>query len=148
MSDLREHLQAVYDRHGRLTASLVLEAATPEASPLHDLFEWDDSAAAEAYRLDQARRIIMAVRVVYRDATETEPARSVRAWHAVHAPEEEGRYEPAEKVAADPLLRRIVLRDMERDWLAFRRRYEQFAEFWPLVTGQAPASAGQGEALG
>lgn len=50
-------------RRGRLTPEDVLAAARDKSSPLHDSFEWDDDAAAHAYRLDQARGLIRRVRV-------------------------------------------------------------------------------------
>lgn len=52
------------EREGTITPDAVVEDARNVASPLHDLFEWDDSKAAHEYRLDQARAIIRTVRVV------------------------------------------------------------------------------------
>lgn len=46
---------------GRLAPRDVLDAARPEDSPLHAAFQWDDSKAAEEYRLQQARTIIKIV---------------------------------------------------------------------------------------
>lgn len=51
-------------RGGVLEAGHVVEDARPAESLLHRYFEWDDGAAAEAYRIDQARRLIRSVRVV------------------------------------------------------------------------------------
>lgn len=48
---------------GRVTPEAVLSEAANPKSPLHDQFEWDDSKAAQAYRLDQARELIRSVRV-------------------------------------------------------------------------------------
>lgn len=49
---------------GVLTPAAVVDAARDESHPLHDRFEWDDSKAAEAHRLNQARVLIRSVRVV------------------------------------------------------------------------------------
>lgn len=43
---------------GRLTPDEVLKRARPKDSPLHDIFEWNDSEAARKYRLNQARELI------------------------------------------------------------------------------------------
>lgn len=130
--NLRDQLQQIYDRRGRLTAAVVLDEARDPAHPLHGRFTWDDSAAAESWRKHQAQELIRSVRVRYVEATENEAARSVRAFHAVRR--EDGHvYEPAEKVVEDPFTRRLVLADMEREWKALRRRYEQFAEFAGMV---------------
>ena len=52
------------DRKGKLTASQVLEVARSPDSPLHPYFEWDDSIAAEQWRLEQARELIRRVKIV------------------------------------------------------------------------------------
>jgi hypothetical protein len=130
--NLREHLQSIYDKYGTLTPAIVLDEARDEAHPLHGRFEWDDSAAAEQWRKSQAQELIRSVKVVYREATEKDPARSVRAFHAVRR--DEGHvYEPVEKVVEDPFTKRLVMADMEREWKALKRRYEQFSEFAAMV---------------
>ena len=48
---------------GRLTKEIVLEDAEDPASPLHSLFEWDDTEAARKYRLSQANEIIRSIKV-------------------------------------------------------------------------------------
>lgn len=51
-------LQLAEENDGMLTAELVVEAARPEDSPIHEAFEWDDDQAGTAYRLWQARQMI------------------------------------------------------------------------------------------
>jgi len=58
---------------GAITAPAVVEAARPDDAPLHPVFEWDDEAAADEYRLEQARRLIRAVQVIEND----QPPRSI-----------------------------------------------------------------------
>jgi hypothetical protein len=50
-------------RGGKLTPSRVVDAARNPDHPLHTHFDWDDSAAAELWRVEQARRLIRSVRV-------------------------------------------------------------------------------------
>lgn len=130
---LRDQLQEVYDKRGKLTPKLVLDTARDPEHPLHSHFEWRDDVAAEKYRLDQARELIRSVRVVYKAAGETEAQTLGRAFHAVRDDDAEYRYEPAEVVAGDPLLSKLVMADMEREWRTLRRRYQQFAEFRDMV---------------
>lgn len=131
--NLRDQLQEVYNQRGKLTPKLVLDTARDPEHPLHSHFEWRDDVAAEKFRLDQARALIRSVRVVYKAAGETEEQTLGRAFHAVRDEESEYRYEPAEVVAGDPMLSRLVMADMEREWRALRRRYQQFAEFRDMV---------------
>lgn len=57
-------IAALEDRKGRLQPDDVLEEAESPDSPLHPFFEWDDSAAARAFRLSQARVLITRVKIV------------------------------------------------------------------------------------
>ena len=132
MSDLRGQLQAIYDRHERLTPQLVVETARDESHPLHSRFEWDDKVAAEAHRLDQARRLIRSVKVVYREADEKEAARTVRAFHSVR--DEQGTaYRPTDEIVESEFLTRIVMQQMELEWKQLMRKYGHFEEFLKLV---------------
>jgi hypothetical protein len=139
--DLRGELQRLYDENRRLTPAIVLAEAHDPASPLHPMFEWRDGVAAEKWRLHQARELIRSVRVTYREADETNPEKSVRAWHAVRDEEGYG-YQPAEQVALDPFQRRLLLADMQREWQQMKRRWADFEEFWRLVAAENERRAG------
>lgn len=137
---LRDILQGIYDQHGELTTALVLDEARDENHPLHNRFEWDDAAAGEQWRHGQAAELIRSVKVVYKEATEKEEERTVRAYHAVRSPKGFA-YQPAEKVAEDPLMRRMLLADMQRDWQDLKRRYQRFAEFADMVRADLEEAA-------
>lgn len=57
-------LDRLYKKDGVVTPAGVLDAARTKTSPLHDFFEWDDSKAAEKYRLSQAMEMILASKFV------------------------------------------------------------------------------------
>lgn len=128
---LREILQEIYDRRGKLTPEIVRDEARPDDSPLHHALTWDDAVAGEEYRLIQAHRLIQRVRITYRSSPKARE-RDVRAFQAVRTGQGYV-YEPTEKVAQDPFLAHLVLADMEREWRALKRRYEDFREFWTMV---------------
>jgi hypothetical protein len=141
---LRDALQAVYDSHGSLTPQLIVDEArkskTAAGRLLRDRLEWDNAVAGEAFRRHQAQELIRSVRVCYREATDTEPERSVRGFHAVRI--ELGYvYEPLEKVTNDPFTQRLVLADMEREWRALKARYDHFEEFVAMVKQDLPEAA-------
>lgn len=129
---LQDTLQEIYREHGRLTAHIVLDEARDPAHPLHGRFTWDDSVAAERYRLSQARDLIRTVKIVYKAATARTAERSVRAYHSV--PDGEGRsFRPVGEVAESPFTLQLVLSEMERDWKLLKQRYGHLAEFAALV---------------
>lgn len=133
MTGLREQLQAIYDRDGALTPASVLTEATPDESPLHDRFEWNDTVAGHRYRLIQARALIRSVRVVYaEDETEQKTTRAFVATYGLGDHEKEG-YLPTETALADEFTGTLILRACEREIIALRRRYGHLAEFRDLL---------------
>ena len=137
MGTLREELQALYEEQGELTPSLVVNTARDPEHPLHSRFEWDDSVAGEKYRQHQARQLIRSVRI--RVIGEDDPTIDyhVRAYQMVRQPGGGQSYQPVTEVVQDPFISRLILSNMEREWKALRRRYEQFHEFWKLVNADA-----------
>jgi hypothetical protein len=55
------------DNDGAVSASNVVAAAKAKSSPMHGAFDWDDTAAAAQWRLDQARDLVRCVRVIVVD---------------------------------------------------------------------------------
>ena len=132
-TDLRSELLEIRKQYdGVLSKKAVVDTARDPGHPLHSRFEWDDAVAGEAYRLHQAGELIRSVRLVYREADESGPARSVRAF--VAAASGDGHvFDPAEEVRDDPFRRQLVLQAMEREWKALYRRYQEFQEFLDMV---------------
>lgn len=141
MSDLRAQLQTIYDEHGVLTPAIVVDVARPKDHPLHvRVFDLGQRDAAEAWYRERAHELIRSVRIAYREGAEG--LVQGRAFVAVRSEGvNEYVYEPAEKVAADPFVREIVLREMEREWRTLHRRYEQFEEFVALVSSSLAVGA-------
>jgi hypothetical protein len=129
---LRGQLTAISDQHGGLTPALVVSEARDPEHPLHARFEWDNELAGEEWRREQARDLIRSVRVVWREATETEQERSVRAFHSVKTPDGHV-YRPVEEVTQDPFQLKILMKDMEREWRQLQRRYADFEQFTAMV---------------
>ena len=55
--------ETVETTYGKLTAKNLLEFSKNPKSPLHTMFEWDDSIAANRYRIEQARKIINSIEI-------------------------------------------------------------------------------------
>ena len=136
--NLKTELRTIYDEYGRLTPAIVVDAARPKNHPLHSRFEWNNGVAAEAWRREQASQLIRSAKVVYRKP-DSEQRIEIRSWHAIAGADGHG-YEPTDKVVNDPLLRAIVLRDMEREWKDMFARYSTFKEFLELVAADLAAA--------
>lgn len=139
----REALQDIYDRRGTLTPETVVAEAeagrTNAGKHLRGHLEWDDAVAGPLYRALQAAKLIREQKIVYREATPQEKARHVRAFHSVRGPEGNS-YEPVGEVLEDPFKRQLVLREMEREWRALKRRWEHLEEFAQMVRQDVDAA--------
>lgn len=113
---------------GELEPKAVVDAAREKSHPLHAHFEWDDSLAAEAYRLDQARNVIRVVRVV--DAATEEG--TARAFVSVNGKNGVS-YRSVDDVKHSRDLQQAVLAQAERDLEAFERRYRELKDICSIV---------------
>lgn len=125
---VHSELELIRARDGNITPEAVLEEACNDDNPMHSEFTWDDSEAAHAYRLEQARSLIRSVEVVYEEA----PTRQVRAYTIVSAPIEEKTnrkvYTDTREALADPATRAEILGNAVREALTFRRKYADLQE--------------------
>lgn len=127
--------QVVGERLATLTADLgdgftpqaVVDDARPEGSPLHPAFTWDDTVAAEKYRVEEAKYLIRHVYVLPEEgAKDPEP---VRAFVSVMDREsEDDRYMPIARVMSDEQYRDQLLGEALSYFISGRRRYARFSE--------------------
>lgn len=114
---------------GELTPQDVLADAKNPNSPLHSFFEWSDTAAAEQYRLQQARGLIRAVVAVY--VSDDKPAVRTRAY--VHIPEPSApHYRSADQAMSTKKTRDLVLQRAWREFQQWKARYKDLKEFSTL----------------
>ncbi len=121
-------LEALRKEHDELTPEIVLTAAKDPASPGHHAFEWDDSAAANAHRLNQARRLVVSIRVM--NSTAGKPT---VAYVSVRTPEKGRSYVPTTEALDDEQLRARVLDEIRRFIESIERRYAHFEEVAALL---------------
>ena len=103
-----------------ITPENVLLAAEDEESELHKCFEWDDSVAAEKYRLSQARQIIQFL--VVKTETVSEPVR------VYQITSERNVYQPTKLFLQQPDEYAILLNRAKDELKAIRKRYKQISE--------------------
>lgn len=116
-------INGLYEK-GKMEASDLVDASRPEDAPLHSLFEWNDSIAAEKYREDQARYIIRHVCVVQED--EENESAPVRAFFQID--NESSTYEPTLVIMNDEEKYERLLDIAKRELKAFENKYRQLEE--------------------
>lgn len=106
---------------GRITPQEVLEKARDKKSELHKCFEWNDSVAAEKYRLQQARAII--VNLVYTPKKEEE--QPVRCFQITT---ETNTYQPTKQFLVQKDEYQSLLKRAMEELKAFQRKYHTLTE--------------------
>lgn len=114
-------------RGGHLKPNDIVTAARRKSSPLHNLFEWDESAAATEYRRWQARRVLNSLRVVVEVTPGASPEPTV-AYYSVQTEEAERAYVPAQTVVRHEDMRTYALREALIMLAAARKRYSHLSE--------------------
>jgi hypothetical protein len=128
-----EQLESIRQSHnGRMTPANVVEAARPETAPLHPAFEWDDAAAAESWRQEQARFIIRHVAVEVKKDEASEP-KTIRAFVSL-SEDKAQHYTSTVAAMSDPALRQQVLGRAWGELQAWRARYNELKEFAGLFS--------------
>lgn len=104
---------------GRGTAEELLREARSKRSPIHDCFEWDDTKAANEYRLEQARYYWRAITIEVETKDGGEP---VRAFHPVFI-DGQKRFTGIGTIVENVDLREQLLESAKRDLRAFAAKY-------------------------
>lgn len=127
----------------------VVADAKRKTSPLHPYFEWDDSTAAQEYRLAQARHLIRSIEVITSD--DAEP---VRAFHHVAVTsenEDDGRsYVTLDRASRDAELRKQIIRRLygqARSLMREAKAFEAFADIVAAVEELPPLEQLEREAV-
>jgi hypothetical protein len=110
------------DDEGDVPRRLV-EASRPKTSATHHLFEWDNNAAADLYRLVQAQRIIRGIEIVFEDPEGEEVRGRAFPSLSIGGSGERG-YMPLAKVLSDEDLTRQLVEEAKADAAAWARRHE------------------------
>jgi len=125
--DELERLRAE-DEDGLLRPEAVVDAARSKTSPLHEHFTWNNSRAAEKYRLIEARQLIrVAVTILPRTK------KKVRAYVSLTKDRADGGgYRQLDEVLTSRALRRALMLDAAKDLLVFKRKFHKLREEFSL----------------
>ena len=129
-----EEIMRIKDKNGGLVSpdSIVKEAAK-KSNPLHSLFTWDDSLAAQKYRLSEAGALLRAIEITYVEI----PDQPRRAFEVTYkkpvGSENQTLYTTAEEAASDPDNHSRLIAEAVRTLMAWRGRFRYLQELSHLM---------------
>lgn len=124
-----KHIEHLEKQFGEVTSKTFLDSARDEDSEMHSLFEWDDTKAAEHWRMQQASVIIASIRVNVVEE-EREPIRT-RAY-VQHEPRQSG-YISVGKALSEEDKRNKVIMQARKEASWFIEKYKAFEELAEVI---------------
>lgn len=116
------------EEDGLLDPEKVVEFASDPKTALHSAFEWNNTKAGHAYRIWQARQIIVSVKVVPQGTFEP-----VRAFVSLRSDRlEGGGYRETMAVLADEELSKELVHQALDEFMYWKSKYEQLVDLAPI----------------
>jgi len=119
-----EHFALLSSHHNAITPQLILDDGRSKDSPTHTYFVWNDTVAAEKYRLSQAAKLLRSVVYVNVEEPEAEP---IRAFVRVEE-DDESHFVTTAYAMSHTNLRAQVLHNAMNELKAFRSKYATLKE--------------------
>lgn len=133
-----EELEKLEDEHGSLSKEMIVDAARPEASVMHKLFEWNDSIAGEKWRQQQAKTMLSCLHIVVEQSTPDKEFErfTVRAY--VNSETDDSRTKGAYISVTDALqqnapTRETIISNARRELSEFKKKYSTYTEFADVI---------------
>lgn len=118
-----------------ITAKELLDASRNEGAPLHSCFEWDDTVAAEKYRVEQARHIINSIEIKFVDTDY--PAHLKQTRYMVNtvcvAPKAQGEFATINVAFTNENYRTAVLKNALHELRSFQSKYSRYQELSGVI---------------
>lgn len=132
-------MEKIEERDGVVTKESFLEESRPESSPTHNCFEWDDSVAAEAYRLEQARHCINDLQVTL--ISDDDKVDSTAFVNVIAPKKENAEYKSIDVALEDEDHRKAVVENALAELSALKRKYNHLIELQGIFTAITNAEA-------
>lgn len=110
-----------------VTPQQILDKGRDENTELHKCFEWNDSEAAEKYRLQQARLIVQQLVFVRTEEQKQEKAPEIRILHKTELTENSG-YKPLTRIVKNEDEYQKMLRLAYSELHALKVKYQNLQE--------------------
>lgn len=123
--------EQIETENGSVTKERFLEVSRPINAPTHNLFEWDDAKAAEAYRLDTSKKIINCLRISYINCNNEEC--KVKAFVNVSEYTTKTQYESVELVLKEADKRSVYLNRIKQELNNYIRRNSHIEELADIL---------------
>lgn len=133
-------LESIEEKEGKVTSASFLEYSRPETSDTHSMFEWNDSIAAEKYRLRQSAAIIGQIEVEIQYIDTSQEASEIQITPVPAFVNVAGKSTRASATFVNVVtavdnkdMWKQVVQNAVAELNAFKRKYSRFKEFEKII---------------
>ena len=129
-------LERIQNKYGEVTPKNLLDESRPVTAVMHNCYEWNDTVAAEKWRLQQSRNIMSCLTVTYEyveDNSDEIKTIEVRAFQNV-SPERNGKFIHVKAAMESQEYRDEVMRHALRELAEFRKKYADLSELSKVIS--------------
>lgn len=122
-----QEMERLESEHGQITANMLLDSARSSESRIHNYFEWNDSIAAEKFRLRQASYFICALAIAEQPSENLKVNTPIRAYMNVGT-RSNGEFVNTKAAISDESMREIVLKNALEELKRAQSKYRGLSE--------------------
>ena len=130
--EIRRIEKVVLSEGRELTPRDVVDAARSEDSPIHRLFEWDDTVAADRWRLHQARQVLRCIEIRQVDPRDKAETMAPIYVHATQPGTDQPIYAETRRLLTDDELQEAALDEAARLLEGVRTRFARLKQLSTL----------------
>ena len=112
-----------------VTPQMIVDFARDEDTELHKCFQWDDSVAAENWRKQQARQVVMSLTVKVERSEHGE----AQTYRLIEHDDTEKIYRPVVLTVRNKDEYARLLAQAQADMIAFKKRYKSIVELQEVI---------------
>ena len=131
-NDVGLYFEQVQQEIGEVNPKYIVEKAKDESNILHNCFEWNDSKAAELYRIDQARDLIRSLVIIKEDGGKKAETRAVVS--VSFGENQPKSYYTIAKVMDSDYAKNMLLNQAMREAEIFKEKYQSLKELSGLIS--------------
>lgn len=115
------------------TPQQILEKAKDSSTELHKCFTWDNSEAAEKWRVQEARTIVRSLKIVEEKPDKKPEPTTIRVFYKT---DNESGYKPTKLILKKPDEYKMLVERCRSELLSIKQKFQNISEFdeiWELI---------------
>lgn len=115
------------------TPQQILEKARDSNTELHKCFTWDDTEAAEKWRISEARAIVRNLKIIEQKSDKQSEPTTIRVFYKT---DNESGYKPTKLILKKPDEYKVLVERCRSELLAIKQKFNSISEYeeiWELI---------------